>query len=279
MKYLNDLTYWIQQRELIRIRKEDQKLPPPCWTSDNIMATNRWCNVHREDDKVTRWIFKEFMSKNLSNTNIPIAMFVARLVNWPDTLQELTYPADGWTTAYRCHFLHIFAQRRESGLKCWTGAYMVTGGYSAGGETKEVIIARVLDGAADVCDEFLKERPKTLEEASLILTTPGVGSFLVAQILADLKHTDHLNQAKDWWSWCAPGPGSQMGLNFIHDRDRTHQIPAAQFRIEVNQIQQIVYDIIGMKLCAQNTQNCLCELSKYIRAKYMGERLKNRYTV
>lgn len=276
MKYIPDLMYWIRKREEIRVNKEVEKRPPP-WTNDLIMEANRWCNVHREDDKVTKWIFAHFMPTDLSDPTIPIAMCVARLVNWPDTLRDLTYPAEGWTALYRDGFLTAIASRRASGRKSWTGAYMVTGGFSAGGETKEVIIARVLDGAAKSCDEFLGNRPSSLEDASAILSTPGIGSFLVAQILADLKNTDHLRNATDWWTWCAPGPGSQMGLNFMRDRNRSFQIPPLQFRKEVNEIRQIISGESGINLCAQNTQNCLCELSKFIRAKYLGERLKNSY--
>lgn len=276
MKYLPDLIYWIQQREQIRIRKEVEQKPPP-WTSDNIIANNRWCNVHREDDKVTRWIFDNFMPRHRKEDTIPLAMCVARLVNWPDTLRDLSYPADGWTVAYRAGFLRVIAARRIAGLKSWTGAYMVTGGFSRGGEPKEVIMARVLDGAADKCDQFLAKYPTTLSESSVILTTPGIGSFLVAQILADLKNTDHLKKATDWWSWCSPGPGSIMGLNFIHDRPRSYVPTHEQFIKEVNHIREFIGKEIDMYICAQNTQNCLCELSKYIRAKYLKERLKNTY--
>jgi 5-hmdU DNA kinase-like protein len=276
MKHLDDLFYWINEREAIRRRKENDQWDPP-WTEDPIMANNRWCNVRREHDKVTRWIHNNFMPSGLGDDNLPIAMCIARMVNWPDTLQELGYPMQGWTPEYRQHFLETFAKRREKGLKSWTGAYMVTGGYSEGGETKEAIIARVLDGAAYTCRRFIGSRPSMLSFAAGTLTTPGMGSFLVAQVIADLKHTEHLAEASDWYSWCAPGPGSQMGLNFIHERPRVMTIPCPNFIAEVNVIRELILKKVGLQLCAQNTQNCLCELSKYIRAKYHDERLKNKY--
>jgi hypothetical protein len=41
----------------------------------------------------------------------------------------------------------------------------------------------------------------------------GLGSFLGAQVLADLKNTKghELSYALDWWDWSAPGPGSCVG--------------------------------------------------------------------
>lgn len=275
MRYLEDLSYWVNERESMRLNKEAHLEP---YTTDVILATNRWCNVHREDDKVTRWIFDNFMPKDRSDPTIPFAMCLARLVNWPDTLRDLTYPVDGWTTAYRNHFLEVFAARRVYGLKSWTGAYMVTGGFSKGGETKEVIIARVLDGAATTALDLVGLGPPlTLSRAADILSTPGMGTFLVAQVIADLKNTDHLSSASDWIQWCAPGPGSCMGLNFMHERPRTYSIPPTQFIKEVNEVREFL-SRRGVNLHAQNTQNCLCELSKYIRARYFGERLKNSYT-
>jgi hypothetical protein len=276
VKYINDLIYWVNEREAMRRRKEIHGWLDPV-SEDLVMRNNRWCNVHREHDKVTKWIFENFMPSHLGDDTIPFAMCVARLVNWPDTLIELAYPTHGWSKEYRAHWLETFAARRAAGLKGWTGAYMVTGGYSAGGEPKEVIIARVLDGAAQTCHRFLGARPATLSFAAGTLATPGMGQFLVAQVIADLKNTDHLRGAPDWWTWCAPGPGSQMGLNFIHDRPRSMQLAPQQFMLEVNEIRELLQRHTGIKLCAQNTQNCLCELSKFIRAKYFDERLKNRY--
>lgn len=269
--YLKDLLYWVKERDRMRLRKEVDGAPPP-WTDDPIMANNRWCNVHREDDKVTRWIFKNWLCK--PDQHLQIAACIGRVVNWPETLVLLGYPKDGWSPAYRSNWLKTFEDLRRAGKKAWTGAYMVTGGYSAGGEPKEVIIARVLDGAA--------ERPHiqihdTLAVAAEKLATPGIGTFLAAQVIADLKHTPLLEAADDWWEWCAPGPGSTMGLNFLHDRPRAKPLPPSQFMDEVNQVRTFILKELGVGLCAHNTQNCLCELSKYIRAKYFGERLKNSY--
>jgi hypothetical protein len=247
---------------------------PLPWTSDPIIANNRFCNVHREDDKVTMWISNWLTTGPLASA--PFALALARMVNWPDTLEQMGFPHDGWTPEYRQQFLDTFADRRVRGLKSWTGAYMVTGGYSKGGETKEVIIARVLDGAWERTKNFPTFH--TLEAAHAHLMVPGIGSFLAAQIVADLKNTPHLEDTKDWWSWCAPGPGSTMGLNFLMDRPRTTSIAPQQFIQEVNQVQQVLWDRMDLRLCAQNTQNCLCELSKYIRAKHFGERLKNSYS-
>lgn len=276
MKYIDDLIHWVKERDKIRVARILGRPAP--WTNDPILANNRFCNVRREDDKVTMYIHTEWMAGRPSHIYTPFALCVARLVNWPDTLDLLKYPAKGWTKEYRDNWLDVFDFLRTTGDKAWTGAYMVTGGYSKGGEGKEQIIARVLDGAWEATKDWANEPyPATLNEAATRLTVPGIGSFLAAQVVADLKNTPWLIDAPDWSTWCSPGPGSQMGLNFIWDRPRARGIGMNQFQMEVLQIQDIIHQRTGQALCAQNTQNCLCELSKYVRAKYFNERLKNTY--
>lgn len=274
MKYIDDLAWWVQERERVRVKRL-MGHPPP-WTKDEIIANNRFCNIERENDKVTRFIHNEWLYKRNSQ-HYPIAFAIARLVNWPDTLGMLGYPLFGWDKDYRDNWFATFDGLRQHGQKAWTGAYMVTGGYSKGGETKETIIARVIDGLWIGAQYWDKDKVTTLKDAWEFLQVPGIGSFLAAQIVADLKNTSWLMDAPDWETWCAPGPGSMMGLNFIFDRPRTHQVSLPQFQLEVLEIKDIIEQRTGHYLCAQNTQNCLCELSKYIRAKYFNERLKNTY--
>jgi hypothetical protein len=272
MKYLEDLIFWITERESIRAKK-DANLHRP-WTQDPILARYKFCNVRREHDRVTKWIHNHWLAPNDSDADLPFNMTVARMVNWPDTLAELGYQHIKWN---RTHFIETLARRKARGAKVWTGAYMITGGFSAGGESKEVIIARVLDQAWDQHVEDPVNVNDTLESAHQKLMCPGIGSFLGAQIVADLKFSfGHLANATDWWTWCAPGPGSTLGLNYLQDRENV-VIDADQFMTEVNGIRQIILAETGEKLCAQNTQNCLCEFSKYVRAKYFGQRLKTIY--
>lgn len=271
MNYLDDLLFWVKERETI-FKKKERGDPRP-WTTDPVLAEYRFCNVRREDDRVTKWIYNNWLLPMDGADSLPFAMTLARMVNLPETLSELGYPHK-WDAN---HFISVLASRKERGEKVWTSAYMITGGFSKGGEPKEVIIARILEQA----HHNLKYQPLTARDilgtAVEKIKTPGIGSFLSAQVIADLKWSDYLRDALDWYTWCAPGPGSQMGLNFLHGRPRAFGIPGPQFMIEVNEVRHLLSDNGLGGLCAQNTQNCLCEFSKYVRAKHFGERLKSRY--
>jgi hypothetical protein len=154
---------------------------------------------------------------------------------------------------------------------------MITGGYSEGGEAKEVIIARVLTNLYSRLKDNPIVKGDSLESADRKLTTPGIGTFLRGQILADLKMGYMpLEFAKDWDTWCAVGPGSTAGLNYLHNRNPCI-LPANVFIKEVNELRPIIERATGISLCAQNTQNCLCEFSKFVRTKYYGGKPKSQY--
>lgn len=271
MKYLDDLLFWVNERERIRKLKITGANPP--WTSDPVLSTYRFCNVRREDDRVTKWIHDNWLRPNMNHPHLAFAMGVARMVNLPETLAEVGFP-EVWLPKL---FEDTLYCRKLRGDKVWTSAYMITGGYSKGGESKEVIIARVLDALyaqLNTTHGFIA-RGDSLEVAAEKVRVPGIGSFLSGQIVADLKWSTLLWNCKDWKYWCTPGPGSTMGLNFLHDREN-RAIGERQFIDEVNEVRELIRHS-GFDLCAQNTQNCLCEFSKYVRAKHYGQRLKSTY--
>ena len=62
MRHLEDLVYWIKERQAIHERRKAGQPPP--WTKDEILRTYRFCNVRREDDRVTRWIHENWLRPN-----------------------------------------------------------------------------------------------------------------------------------------------------------------------------------------------------------------------
>ena len=53
----------------------------------------------------------------------------------------------------------------------------------------------------------------------LLKSRDGLAGFMAAQIVADMKHVAPLNDAPDWWSFAASGPGSRRGLNRVLGRE------------------------------------------------------------
>ena len=259
---LATLRYWIAEREHIR-RLKDAGKPKP-WTDDLILQNYRFCNVHREDDTVTRWIKDNWRDPYDGHPNMIGAMAMARLVNWPDTLHELGFP-EVWD---KDRFINIIATRRAAGKKSWTGAYMITAEMGKDAPPKEVSVAKTIDWFFEDSWDVDSCKQAWLDFQG----APRVGSFIAAQIVADLKYTSVLRNAPDKSTFCAPGPGSMNGLNWLLGKHMTTNWSQHKFEVEVNKLRDMVADVAVVD--AQDMQNCLCEIFKYqrgsSRSKYPG---------
>ncbi len=268
------LAYWINERESIRISKESGQPWP--WTDDPILRQYRFCNVQREHDAVTLWIKRNWREPHAKDLFLWHAMVVARYINWPATLAECGWP-EPWSQAGNEFFARM--QARESrGEKVFTGAYIISNGGMAASKIDVVrgVIKRAWVMPNPPC------KGDTLQAAyRKLLGVFGIGSFMAAQVIADLKQTPVLQSANDWWCWAAPGPGSQRGLNRVLGRQTKAKWDDYSFvraLIDLRRQLQPHAPIVG-ELCLQDLQNCLCEFDKFERtangegaprAKYNG---------
>src|SRR5437868_3600415 len=83
------LITWVEERERIRVRKESGAPPP--WTDDAILATYRFCNVRRENDRVTVWVRENIRERFAEHPYLWLMLCIARQINWPDTLADLIF--------------------------------------------------------------------------------------------------------------------------------------------------------------------------------------------
>lgn len=264
---LAELRYWINERENIRVRKECGDPKP--WTRDPILQSYRFCNVRREDDKVTRWVKKHWRDQYPTHENLPFAMLVARLINLPEALNQLGFPWD-WSGERFVGTLHT---RQALGGKNFNSAYIVsTNGVAM--DKVEYLEKYVLTPAYP----HIRSTPRrSLREAYAFLTElNGIGSFIAGQIIADLKHTPYLCDALDWNHWCAKGPGSQRGLNRLMKQDIEKKWNNDHFIDTLSSLRKELELDPAFPLCLQDLQNCLCEFDKYMRAKE-GGRPKQQY--
>lgn len=269
MTNLTGLLDFAHERESIRLRKEEGVLPQQEWTRDDILRSYRFCNIHREDDRVTRWVAQNWRMPNEGAPDLWFAMVVARFINWPPTLRAIGYPVP-WRPA---RFLERMSKVKG---KAYTGAYMVRADPESPGEAKCFYQARVVFTPMWEARERL--RPKkgdSLNSYHMLLGQfHGLGSFMAAQVVADLKYSRPLRQADDWWTFAASGPGSRRGLNRVlglsKDSPWTEdnwRLCLARLRDEFNR----EWTRGGADpLHAQDLQNTLCEFDKYMRVR-LGE--------
>ena len=262
---LPDLLYWIKERQMVHARRAAGNAAP--WTEDHILQQYRFCNVRREDDRVTRWIHDTWLRPNETRAfeDLMFAAAVARLVNWPDSLAKVKFPAP-WRPA---KFTAVLNARKAREEKVFTSAYMIRAIEAKNGETKADYLAKYV---LTPLWEQRKNAPKDSLRAlhNWLLPFYGMGSFISAQIVADVKWTPALRSAPDWATFAAPGPGSMRGLNRVLGRDVKAPWQPEAWHTELLRLRKALLPKLpkGLRdLDAQNVQNCLCEFDKYMRAK------------
>ena len=97
----------------------------------------------------------------------------------------------------------------------------------------------------------------------------GLGSFMAAQIVADLKYLPFMVNVLDWWTWAASGPGSKRGLNVVFGRPIYQPWGEQEWLEHIQQLREAENkELVPLGLGpfhAQDTQNHCCEFSKYTK--------------
>lgn len=256
---------FIKERKYIHLRRKVGLDKP--WTSDKILQSYRFCNAQRENDTVTKWIAENWRDPNKGDPDVWFAMVVARLVNWPKTLDKIGYPCP-WA---RGKFMDAF---RGEGKK-FSSAYRIsTNGVMTGCGGKQGYLAdKVLSNLW--LNIPSKEAFKSLAHFhSWLMMFNGLGSFLAGQVVCDTKYTDLLCDAPDWWTWSAPGPGSLRGLNRVVTGEVNGGLTVRHYSIYMMDLVPVVDKFFREEFSegihAQDVQNCLCEFDKYERVR-LGE--------
>jgi hypothetical protein len=263
------LAYFIEERNAIYLRRAAGEPAP--WTKDPILQEWSFCNVRREDDRVTRWIAANWREPFADNPDLWFAMVVARFVNWPATLAEIGFPLP-WN---REHFLAVMAARAARGDKLYGPAYMIHAdqNYATTAEYQ----------AANVFTPLWKARERLRPTPGLTLQRYFTrlsdfhgfgGGFMPAQVIGDLKYVEPLRSAPDWTTFVVSGPGSRRGLNRVLGRDKDAKWTEGEWRRQFDRLRELIQpelERLGLgDLHAQDLQNCLCEMDKMERVR-LGE--------
>ncbi len=260
-----DLAYWINEREEVR-RSKEYGAPKP-WSRDPVFQETYFCNVRREDDKVTRWIAENWRNQ-WPHENYELAMAMARFINKPESLDILGFPSLWKVDDYLRRFREI------PGVK-WGSAYVIT---THGQKMdKDTYVFEALDAMYPTI-RGARELETCQSVWEFLTLYDGLGPFLSAQLVADFKNTEGhpLRQAEDYHRFVAPGPGSLRGLSWFWGEKITNSyFHTAIYEAYDLTMPHVLPSMRGIHM--QDFQNCLCEFDKYMRVREGTGRSKRRY--
>jgi 5-hmdU DNA kinase-like protein len=282
--HTEEFVKFILERERIRVAREVGQPWP--WTDDPILRQYKFTNIHRENDRVTRWLASNWRLIHASDPDLWFAFTVFRRgLNWPDTAIELGYPIP-WDPA---HYVDVCRQRKVRGERVFeSGAYKLM--------VSHALSKKLEPYASDAAEQQVRcifnpiwarrdyYRPKPTDTLTTLharlITADGMGSFQAAQVLADLKYVQ-LTSTPDWWTFAASGPGSRRGLNRVLGRPVDAEWDEAEWFANLRRLQSAIDPLAAAAgisgLHGQDTQNALCEFDKYERVR-LGEGKVRPYT-
>lgn len=266
---------WVRLREAARKRKDAGKPPP--YTNDEVIARQRFCNVRREDDRVTVWVRENIREKFRGHHNLWFMLAIARWINWPDTLAELIASRDCWPADRRfspARLGHILRERAARGEKVFTGAYTINAPPTKGADKPTYVAETVLGAAWDDRARIvagLNDTPSLEATHRALKRYRGWGNFMAYQVVVDMRFTPLLDGAYDVAQWAAAGPGTVRGLNRTHGRPVTHRIDQRRALDEMRHVYSQLFKQTRARADFSDVPNILCETDKWLRVREGGQ--------
>lgn len=289
-----DFFSYSRKRYNIFLRRKIGQIAP--WTEDTILQNYRFCNIFREDDKVTVWFRENIRDHLKDDPRVLLATFAFRLFNLPLSGQSMMavswaicgdyysiFSTEGWAKCRQELARTIKAQEQKV-----TGAYM----------TKTPTGLDKTDGCIQVVDWFIKhcggiaemvpdQYPSLQAMTEFITEAPFMGPFLAYEVVTDLRHTYLLNKADDIMTWANPGPGAARGLSRMCglDKDALKRERKADVEVMQDLMQQILYKAQQEiywpqkwpKWEMREVEHTLCEFDKYERVLNKQGTPRSRY--
>ena len=249
---------------------------PKPWTTDSILQQYRFCNVFREDDKVTMWFRSNVRTPMRANPRVCMATLVFRFVNSIGTGQHLL-EAGVFRHYESAKFAAAMKQIKDAGKPMLGAAYMIK---TPNGKNKITGLQEIFEPFAAMGDsmaEHIKKRATMKALVDFLTDFPYVGGFMAYEIACDLQYTDWFKPS-DTMSWANPGPGARRGLQ----RLVTETGVRSNTSLSTNQMLSMMQELLTEAYSVRNwpghwrmwdmrtVEHTLCEFDKYKRAQ-LGE--------
>ena len=285
-EHLEMFKQFVVDRYLVHLNKDYYKQPKP-WTNNRILQNYKFTNVRREHDKTTIFLL-DMLEQHKDDTfyNKVMNIILFRLFNKIETSQLL-----GWVdfSQYDDTTVRAKLSRATPGFIYFTNAFYTTGmrqgfkKYYPDETFHPLIIPRAVAHLSnDVFQDICEARcPQDVIEA--LKTFNGIGDFLSYQMFVDLTYLPEFPWSEN--EFVVSGPGCIAGLSELFEDRGGLNYDELLFWLRDNcpitpeMCSQLMVDLPehDRHMNIMSLENCMCELSKYIRAMEGKGRPKNLY--
>lgn len=281
--------------ERYNIFKLREKGIQPPWTTNEILRDYKFTNVRREHDRTTVWGIKNIaLNSNISYEEKLLRLIVFRLYSKIETCQLIGLAIKNFDLIWSDATLpidHVMYTNAfyTSGLKMGLEKHL-----KIKERTKEIynflpclLYASIKDKPTDFLKALKQDSPdKIIKYLESIM---GIGGFLSYQIFVDWTYVPEFPFSEN--EFVQAGPGAQRGLSriFSDPKGMSHAQQLFWLRDNLERLfkkidskfsTQQLFDNLpeyDRKFNVMSLQNCMCELSKYIKAVEGTGRPKNKY--
>lgn len=281
------LCHYLNERERIRQKKEAGD-PHPL-TDDLILATYKFTNISRANDRTTRWLREHWYDPNrtqmpeIQALNCAIARYFGR-VEFLDAL--------GYQYAWEPQKIIDFAKQRFRDKKpVFTGAYIITN-QGMTDPKEEVVVNCFLQPYREALPELVETAQRTNSWQSVaerMSKLPGFGAFMTKEVLLDWQLTPLLESCTDKLTWTPAGPGAIRGLWRLEGKNGKAVDRGMSQDEALNRMKELLAKLnedkafgdhmpnIGTEYGVTDIQFSLCEFDKYMRVKLHEGRPRSTY--
>ena len=192
---------------------------PAPWTRDGVFGEWRFCCVHREDDRTTRW-FRRNIRDSLFGRRAVEATLVFRWFNRIETAEIIKDLIERpWVLRPGSGSSEEAFLRLEGIHPVVTGAYIIRG--EPGTDKLRGVLRYIDRNIAEIRERIPDRLAEDFRWDSLevgwraLQELTGIGPVTGYEVVSDLRWTPVLQNATDVMTWANPGPGCQRGLGRV----------------------------------------------------------------
>lgn len=293
---------WINGRYMVRKRKDVLMLPPP-WTKNPVLRDYRFTNVKREHDRETKWLLERITNNpKLSYENKLVNTMLFRMYNKKETM-EILYSTNGGQPLDFTSIKGIDLDKIRKALEdtkdytYFTAVFLTCGLKVALGNqvatNDEYMPMRPIKFAIHLAETGVVDKIKASKDQKevfkAITSYNGLGTFLGYQIFVDFSYIPEFPFSEN--EFTVSGPGCDRGLKLIFENFDGMNMEEALFWLRDNIDREFIergynwrpaglfsdLDKWDQTMNVMSLENCMCEISKYIRALDGTGRPRNRY--